>query len=41
MAVHFGLTAEELGDVIYPHPTLSEGLMEALHDVNNQCIHSI
>ncbi|MDK2919198.1 MAG: dihydrolipoamide dehydrogenase [Candidatus Petromonas sp.] len=41
LAVHLGLTAEEVGDVIHPHPTLSEALMEALHDVHNQCVHSL
>lgn len=38
MAVHLGLTAEVLGDVIHPHPTLSEAIMEALHDVHGKSI---
>ncbi|WP_303870070.1 dihydrolipoyl dehydrogenase [Acetobacterium wieringae] len=38
MAVHLGLTAEALGDVIHPHPTLSEAIMEALHDVHEKSI---
>jgi dihydrolipoamide dehydrogenase len=38
MAVHLGLTAEELGDVIHPHPTLSEAIMEALHDIHGMSI---
>lgn len=38
MAVHLGLTAEALGDVIHPHPTLSEAIMEALHDVHGMSI---
>jgi dihydrolipoamide dehydrogenase len=41
VACELGLTAEQIGEVIHPHPTLSEGIMEALHDVHNQCIHSI
>ena len=41
VACELGLTAEQVGEVIHPHPTLSEGIMEALHDVHNQCIHSI
>ncbi|MEW9121134.1 MAG: dihydrolipoyl dehydrogenase [Thermotaleaceae bacterium] len=41
LAVHLGLTAEEVGDVIHPHPTLSEALMEALHDVHKACVHSV
>lgn len=38
MAVQLGLTAEVLGDVIHPHPTLSEAIMEALHDVHGKSI---
>lgn len=40
LAVHLGLTVEQVGDVIHAHPSLSEGLMEALHDVHGECIHS-
>ena len=25
---------------IHAHPTLSEGLMEALHDVHGECVHA-
>lgn len=39
LAVHLGLTVEEVGDVIHAHPTLSEGIMEALHDVHGECVH--
>ena len=41
MAVHLGLTAEALGDVIHPHPTLSEAIMEALHDVHGISINKV
>ncbi|AKL94530.1 dihydrolipoamide dehydrogenase LpdA [Clostridium aceticum] len=41
LAVELGLTAEQVGDVIHPHPTLSEGIMEALHDVHKACVHSV
>ncbi|CAH2212414.1 dihydrolipoyl dehydrogenase [Tepidibacter aestuarii] len=41
LAVNLGLTVEQVGDVIHPHPTLSEGLMEALHDVHGECVHSV
>ncbi|MEY7999797.1 dihydrolipoyl dehydrogenase [Clostridium sp. Mt-5] len=41
VACELGLTAEQVGEVIHPHPTLSEGIMEALHDVHNQCVHSV
>ncbi|GAA0710455.1 dihydrolipoyl dehydrogenase [Paraclostridium ghonii] len=40
LAVHLGLTVEEVGDVIHAHPTLSEGIMEALHDVHGECVHT-
>ena len=40
LAVHLGLTVEQVGDVIHAHPTLSEGIMEALHDVHGECIHA-
>lgn len=41
LAVHLGLTAEQVGDIIHPHPTLCEALMEALHDVHGQSIHKV
>ena len=40
LAVHLRLTVEQVGDVIHAHPTLSEGLMEALHDVHGECCHA-
>lgn len=40
LAVHLGLRVEEVGDVIHAHPTLSEGIMEALHDVHGECVHA-
>ncbi|MGD9473959.1 MAG: dihydrolipoyl dehydrogenase [Eubacteriaceae bacterium] len=39
LAVHAGLTAEMVGDVIHAHPTLSEAIMEALHDVHDMSVH--
>ncbi|KNZ43546.1 dihydrolipoyl dehydrogenase [Acetobacterium bakii] len=41
VAVHLGLTAAVLGDVIHPHPTLSEAIMEALHDVHGKSINKV
>lgn len=41
MAVHLGLTAEVLGEVIHSHPTLSEAIMEALHDVHGKSINKV
>ncbi|RDY24146.1 dihydrolipoyl dehydrogenase [Romboutsia maritimum] len=40
LAVALELTVEEVGDVIHAHPSLSEGLMEALHDVHGECVHA-
>ncbi|MDI6840823.1 MAG: dihydrolipoyl dehydrogenase [bacterium] len=39
IGVKMGLSADELGDLIYPHPTLSECLKEALLDVTKRAIH--
>lgn len=39
LAVHLGLTAEQIGDCIHAHPTLSEAIMEAAHDVHGACVH--
>jgi dihydrolipoamide dehydrogenase len=33
-------TIEELSDTIHPHPTVSEMVMEAAHDVSGLCIHA-
>ena len=41
IAVQERLTAEELGDVIHAHPTVSEIIMEAAHDVNGECCHKL
>ncbi|MCX6112451.1 MAG: dihydrolipoyl dehydrogenase [Proteobacteria bacterium] len=39
MAIALGLTASELTTVVYPHPTLSEMILEACEDVHNRAIH--
>ncbi|WP_330401674.1 hypothetical protein [Clostridioides difficile] len=41
LAVHLGLTVEQVGDEINPHPSLSEGLMEEHHDVHGECVHYV
>lgn len=38
-AMSMEVTAEELGRVIHPHPTLGEALMETAHAVHDRCIH--
>jgi len=40
LSVHLGVTAMQLGEVIHPHPTLSEALMEAVHDVHRESVHA-
>jgi dihydrolipoamide dehydrogenase len=35
------LTIEELGAVIHPHPTVSEAMMEAVHDIEGLCVHKL
>lgn len=39
VAVELKLKAEQLGNSIFPHPTLSEGIMEAIHDIHGMSIH--
>ncbi len=41
LALASRLKLYEWGGVIHAHPTLSEILMEAVHDAENHCIHSI
>lgn len=41
LAIDLGLTATYLGDLIHPHPTLSEAIMEACRDVNNESINKL
>jgi len=38
-AVHFKLKASQLGEVIFPHPTMCEAIMEALHDLHGSSVH--
>lgn len=39
LAVQLGVTAEELGQTIHPHPTLPEAVMEAALGFSDQTIH--
>ncbi len=39
LAVTLGLTADVLADLVHPHPTLSEAVMEACADVIGRAIH--
>ena len=41
LAVGLGLKAKDVGKVIHAHPSLSEAIMEALHDVHGECVHSV
>lgn len=40
LAMFKGITAKELGNMIHAHPTLSEALMEASHDLHGEAIHN-
>ena len=40
LCVQMKLTAKQLGGIIHPHPTLSEAIMEAAHDVHKEAVHS-
>ena len=35
-----GMTAEQMQNVMRPHPTFNEGITEAFEDVTGQSIHS-
>ncbi|MEK7220231.1 MAG: FAD-dependent oxidoreductase, partial [candidate division NC10 bacterium] len=39
LAVRHGLTAAQVAEAIHSHPTLSEAMGEAMHDVHGQAIH--
>jgi dihydrolipoamide dehydrogenase len=39
LAIKAGVTAREVGGLIHAHPTLSEVLWEAAHDVNGEALH--
>jgi len=39
LAINQGLTAGQLGSLIFGHPVISEALMEAAHDVHGMSVH--
>lgn len=39
-AMRLESTIEELAHTVHPHPTVSEMMMEAAHDVNHLCVHA-
>ncbi len=39
LAIKAEVTAEELGNTIHAHPTLSEGIMEAAHALHGKAVH--
>lgn len=39
LATHLGLTAQQVGRSIFPHPTMGEAILEALHDVHRMSVH--
>ncbi len=41
LAVEAGITARALGEVVHPHPTMSEALMEAARAVGGEAIHQM
>ncbi len=40
-AVSMGITVEDLGNVLHPHPSFSEAISEAAHAVNKKAIHML
>lgn len=41
LGMHLGASAEQIGQTIHAHPTLSEAIMEAAFDVNKMAINAI
>jgi len=41
LAIRLGATARQLGSMIHAHPTLAEGIMEAMEDVHGTAIHGM
>ena len=41
LALEMGATAEDLALTVHPHPSLSEGLMEAAESVHGKAIHAV
>ncbi len=41
LAISSELTIEELGGSIHPHPTISESIMESVHDIEGLSIHKM
>ncbi|MCI8993518.1 MAG: dihydrolipoyl dehydrogenase [Eubacterium sp.] len=41
LAIRQNLSVEQVGETIHAHPTVSEIIMEAAHDVENLCCHKI
>ena len=41
LAISAELTYEEIGSTIHPHPTVSESIMEAVHDLAGHVIHKL
>ena len=41
LAISSELTIEELGGSIHPHPTISESIMESVHDIEDLSIHKM
>lgn len=40
VAVELGLSVHQLAAVIHPHPTIAEAIMEAVHDIEGESVHS-
>lgn len=39
VAIKLESTVEEIADTIHPHPTISEIIMESMHDIEGYCVH--
>jgi dihydrolipoamide dehydrogenase len=41
LAMQVGATATQVASLIHAHPTLAEGVMEAIEDLNGAAIHQL
>ncbi len=41
LAIRWGITCSQVADTIHAHPTFSEGIMEAAHNLHGRGIHSL
>ena len=41
LTIQKNFTLKEIGQVIFPHPTMSEAILEAVHDIHKMSVHKV